>query len=179
MLTRQSASNSCSLVDYWRFTDEDNADPRADLSTRPVRGEQRPLFARASMNLSAETPSEMMIKPCPRDADNQCRLLHKAIAEPGTDEGSTKQMRLFISGSALLSIPREWHAPATPCSNLRRGGQRHLNPYDGERVPGAAATAARRLRAHHRPETGKEIARDEIGMIGQGPRRVQGLLADA
>ena len=92
MLTHDNlASNSYSLVDYWRFTDRGRADPRAaDLShPRPVRGEQRHAVRPRLDDLPAETRSRTDHQADgARDRDDgRADLLHAAAAEPGADEG--------------------------------------------------------------------------------------------
>ena len=91
-------------------------------------------------------------------------------------------MRLFISGSAplLADTHREWSA-RTGHAMLERYGMTETNmntsnPYDGDRVPGAVGfpLPGVSLRVTD-PETGKELARDEIGMIEvKGPNVFKG-----
>src|SRR4030095_1583031 len=83
-------------------------------------------------------------------------------------------MRLFISGSAplLAETHREWSA-RTGHAVLERYGMTETNmntsnPYDRERLPGVSV----RVTA---PETGKELPREEIGMIEvKGPNVFKG-----
>jgi malonyl-CoA/methylmalonyl-CoA synthetase len=91
-------------------------------------------------------------------------------------------MRLFISGSAplLADTHREWSA-RTGFAILERYGMTETNmntsnPYDGDRVPGAVGRALPGVSVRVTdPETGKEIARDTIGMIEvKGPNVFKG-----
>ena len=91
-------------------------------------------------------------------------------------------MRLFISGSAplLADTHREW-AARTGHAVLERYGMTETNmntsnPYDGERVPGAVGHPLPGVSVRVTdPETGKELPRDEIGMIEvKGPNVFKG-----
>ena len=111
----------------------------------------------------------------------------RLLQSPALTKESTKHMRLFISGSAplLADTHREWFA-RTGHAVLERYGMTETNmntsnPYDGERVPGAVGhPAARRLGARHRSRDRQGAgARRDRHDRGQGPQRLQGLLADA
>ena len=92
MLTHDNlASNSYSLVDYWRFTDKDvliHALPIYHTHGLFVASNVT-LFARASMIFLPKLDPELMIKLMARATvhDGRADLLHAAAAEPGTDEG--------------------------------------------------------------------------------------------
>jgi malonyl-CoA/methylmalonyl-CoA synthetase len=95
---------------------------------------------------------------------------------------TTKHMRLFISGSAplLAETHREWSA-RTGHAVLERYGMTETNmntsnPYDGERVPGAVGFPLPGVSVRVTdPETGKELPREEIGMIEvKGPNVFKG-----
>src|SRR6201999_1438312 len=96
------------------------------------------------------------------------RLLHN----PALNHESVKHMRLFISGSAplLADTHREWQA-RTGYAVLERYGMTETNmntsnPYDGPRVAGAVGHPLPGVSVRVTdPETGKELARDTIGMI--------------
>src|SRR5206468_191609 len=101
---------------------------------------------------------------------------------PALSHETTKHMRLFVSGSAplLADTHREW-AARTGHAVLERYGMTETNmntsnPYDGERVPGAVGHPLPGVSVRVTdPETGKEIARDEIGMIEvKGPNVFKG-----
>jgi malonyl-CoA/methylmalonyl-CoA synthetase len=91
-------------------------------------------------------------------------------------------MRLFVSGSAplLADTHREWFA-RTGHAVLERYGMTETNmntsnPYDGERVPGAVGFPLPGVAVRvTEPESGKELPRDEIGMIEvKGPNVFKG-----
>ncbi len=177
MLTHDNlASNSLSLVGYWRFTSKDvliHALPIYHTHGLFVASNVT-LFARASMIFLPKFDPEAIIKLMARATvlmgvpTFYTRLLQSAAL---TKE-LTKHMRLFISGSAplLADTHREWFA-RTGHAVLERYGMTETNmntsnPYDGERVPGAVGhpLPGVSLRVTD-PETGKELARDSVGMI--------------
>ena len=92
MLTHDNlASNSYSLVDYWRFTDKDvliHALPIYHTHGLFVASNVT-LFARASMIFLPKLDPELIIKLMARATvhDGRADLLHAAVAEPGADEG--------------------------------------------------------------------------------------------
>ena len=96
-------------------------------------------------------------------------------------------MRLFISGSAplLADTHREW-AARTGHAMLERYGMTETNmntsnPYDGERVAGAVGLPLPGVAVRVTdPETGKALEPEANRHDrGEGPERIQGLLADA
>jgi malonyl-CoA/methylmalonyl-CoA synthetase len=187
MLTHDNlASNSLSLVGYWRFTDKDvliHALPIYHTHGLFVASNVT-LFARASMIFLPKFDPDLIIKLMARATvlmgvpTFYTRLLQSAAL---TRE-SAKHMRLFISGSAplLADTHREW-AARTGHAVLERYGMTETNmntsnPYDGDRVPGAVGHALPgvTLRVTD-PETGKELARETIGMIEvKGPNVFKG-----
>src|SRR3984885_16346379 len=187
MLTHDNlASNSISLVDYWRFTDKDvliHALPIYHTHGLFVASNVT-LFARASMIFLPKFDPETIIGLMARATVMMgvptfyTRLLHS----PALTHESTKHMRLFVSGSAplLADTHREWSA-RTGYAILERYGMTETNmntsnPYDGDRVPGAVGRALPGVSVRVTdPETGKEIARDTIGMIEvKGPNVFKG-----
>jgi malonyl-CoA/methylmalonyl-CoA synthetase len=106
----------------------------------------------------------------------------RLLQSPALNHESTKHMRLFVSGSAplLADTHREWSA-RTGHAVLERYGMTETNmntsnPYDGERVPGAVGhpLPGVTLRVTD-PETGKELARESVGMIEvKGPNVFKG-----
>jgi malonyl-CoA/methylmalonyl-CoA synthetase len=91
-------------------------------------------------------------------------------------------MRLFVSGSAplLAETHREWNA-RTGHAILERYGMTETNmntsnPYDGDRVPGAVGLPLPGVSARiTNPDTGEELATNEIGMIEvKGPNVFKG-----
>jgi malonyl-CoA/methylmalonyl-CoA synthetase len=187
MLTHDNlASNSLSLVDYWRFTDKDvliHALPIYHTHGLFVASNVT-LFARASMIFLPKFDPEAIIKLMARATVlmGVPTFYTRLLQSPALTGESTKHMRLFISGSAplLADTHREWFA-RTGHAVLERYGMTETNmntsnPYDGERVPGAVGhpLPGVTLRVTD-PETGKELAPDGIGMIEvKGPNVFKG-----
>src|SRR3954465_9438076 len=187
MLTHDNlASNSLSLVEYWRFTDKDVLIHAVPIY--PTHGlfvaTNVTLFARAAMIFLPKLDPDLIIKLMARATvlmgvpTFYTRLLQNAALSRET----TKHMRLFISGSAplLAETHREWSA-RTGHAVLERYGMTETNmntsnPYEGERVPGAVGFPLPGVSVRVTdPETGKELPRDEIGMIEvKGPNVFQG-----
>src|SRR5215207_6527731 len=187
MLTHDNlASNSYSLVDYWRFTDKDvliHALPIYHTHGLFVASNVT-LFARASMIFLPKLDPELMIKLMARATVMMGvpTFYTRLLQSPVLSKESTKHMRLFISGSAplLADTHREWFA-RTGHAVLERYGMTETNmntsnPYDGERVPGAVGLPLPGVSVRVTdPETGNELARDEIGMIEvKGPNVFKG-----
>lgn len=187
MLTHDNlASNSLSLVGYWRFTDKDvliHALPIYHTHGLFVATNVT-LFSRASMIFLPKLDPDLIIKLMARATvlmgvpTFYTRLLQNSALSRET----TKHMRLFISGSAplLAETHREWSA-RTGHAVLERYGMTETNmntsnPYDGERVPGAVGFPLPGVAVRvTEPETGKELPRDEIGMIEvKGPNVFKG-----
>src|SRR3954463_3384786 len=187
MLTHDNlASNSYSLVDYWRFTDKDvliHALPIYHTHGLFVASNVT-LFARASMIFLPKLDPEMMIKLMARATVMMGvpTFYTRLLQSPSLTKETTKHMRLFISGSAplLADTHREW-SDRTGFAILERYGMTETNmntsnPYDGDRVPGAVGLPLPGVSVRVTdPETGKEIARDTIGMIEvKGPNVFKG-----
>jgi malonyl-CoA/methylmalonyl-CoA synthetase len=187
MLTHDNlASNSLSLVDYWRFTDQDvliHALPIYHTHGLLVASNVT-LFARASMIFLPKFDPDLIIKLMARATVMMgvptfyTRLLQSAAL---TKE-ATRHMRLFVSGSAplLADTHREW-AARTGHAVLERYGMTETNmntsnPYDGDRVPGAVGHALPGVAVRVTdPETGKTLEPDHIGMIEvKGPNVFKG-----
>ncbi|MFK4503694.1 malonyl-CoA/methylmalonyl-CoA synthetase [Bradyrhizobium japonicum] len=187
MLTHDNlASNSLSLVGYWRFTDKDvliHALPIYHTHGLFVATNVT-LFSRASMIFLPKLDPDLIVKLMARATvlmgvpTFYTRLLQNSALSRET----TKHMRLFISGSAplLAETHREWSA-RTGYAVLERYGMTETNmntsnPYDGERVPGAVGFPLPGVSVRvTEPETGKELPRDEIGMIEvKGPNVFKG-----
>src|SRR5438034_10308124 len=187
MLTHDNlASNSLSLVDYWRFSKDDvliHALPIYHTHGLFVASNVT-LFARAAMIFLPKLDPELIIKLMARATVlmGVPTFYTRLLQSPALSHESTKHMRLFVSGSAplLADTNREWFA-RTGHAVLERYGMTETNmntsnPYDGDRVPGAVGhpLPGVTLRVTD-PETGKEIARDEIGMIEvKGPNVFRG-----
>jgi malonyl-CoA/methylmalonyl-CoA synthetase len=187
MLTHDNlASNSYSLVDYWRFTDKDvliHALPIYHTHGLFVASNVT-LFARASMIFLPKFDPELIIKLMARATVMMGvpTFYTRLLQSPALTRDATKHMRLFISGSAplLADTHREWQA-RTGHAVLERYGMTETNmntsnPYDGDRVPGAVGRALPGVSVRVTdPETGKELARDTIGMIEvKGPNVFKG-----
>src|SRR6266550_4562328 len=187
MLTHDNlASNSLSLVDYWRFTDKDvliHALPIYHTHGLFVASNVT-LFARASMMFLPKFDPEQIVKLMARSTVlmGVPTFYTRLLQSPSLTRDSTKHMRLFVSGSAplLAETHREWFA-RTGHAVLERYGMTETNmntsnPYDGERVPGAVGHPLPGVSVRVTdPETGKEISRDTIGMIEvKGPNVFKG-----
>ena len=187
MLTHDNlASNSLSLVEYWRFTKDDvliHALPIYHTHGLFVASNVT-LFARASMIFLPKLDPELIIKLMSRATVlmGVPTFYTRLLQSPNLTKESTKHMRLFISGSAplLAETHREWSA-RTGHAVLERYGMTETNmntsnPYDGERVPGAVGFPLPGVSVRVTdPETGKELPRDSIGMIEvKGPNVFKG-----
>ena len=180
------ASNALALVDYWRFTKDDvllHALPIFHthglfVATNTI------LFAGASMILLPKFDPDQVFKHLPQATSMMgvptfyVRLLQDARLTKET----TKHMRLFVSGSAplLAETHRAWRE-RTGHAILERYGMTETNmstsnPYDGERVAGTVGFPLPGVSARVTdPETGRELGRDEIGMIEvKGPNVFKG-----
>lgn len=180
------ASNSLSLVGYWRFTDKDvliHALPIYHTHGLFVATNVT-LFARASMIFLPKLDPDLMIKLMARATVlmGVPTFYTRLLQNPALSRETTQHMRLFISGSAplLAETHREWSA-RTGHAVLERYGMTETNmntsnPYDGERVPGAVGFPLPGVSVRvTEPETGKELPREEIGMIEvKGPNVFKG-----
>lgn len=187
MLTHDNlASNSLSLVGYWRFTDKDvliHALPIYHTHGLFVATNVT-LFARAAMIFLPKLDPDLIIKLMARATVlmGVPTFYTRLLQNPALSRETTKHMRLFISGSAplLAETHREWSA-RTGHAVLERYGMTETNmntsnPYDGERVPGAVGFPLPGVSVRVTdPETGKELPREEIGMIEvKGPNVFRG-----
>jgi len=184
MLTHDNlASNSLTLVDYWRFTNKDvliHALPIYHTHGLFVASNVT-LFARASMIFLPKFDPDLIIKLMARATAlmGVPTFYTRLLQNPALNKQTTKHMRLFVSGSAplLAETHREWFA-RTGHAVLERYGMTETNmntsnPYDGERVAGAVGHPLPGVSVRVTdPETGKELARDEIGMIEVKGRNV-------
>jgi malonyl-CoA/methylmalonyl-CoA synthetase len=180
------ASNSLTLVDYWRFTKDDvliHALPIYHTHGLFVASNVT-LFARASMIFLPKFEPDAIIQLMARATAlmGVPTFYTRLLQNPALNNESTRHMRLFVSGSAplLADTHREWFA-RTGHAVLERYGMTETNmntsnPYDGERVPGAVGypLPGVSLRVID-PETGKELPRETIGMIEvKGPNVFKG-----
>jgi malonyl-CoA/methylmalonyl-CoA synthetase len=187
MLTHDNlASNSLSLVDYWRFTDQDvliHALPIYHTHGLFVASNVT-LFARASMIFLPKFDPDLIIQLMARATAlmGVPTFYTRLLQSPALTKESARHMRLFVSGSAplLADTHREWFA-RTGHAVLERYGMTETNmntsnPYDGDRIPGAVGHALPGVTVRVTdPETGKELARETIGMIEvKGPNVFKG-----
>jgi malonyl-CoA/methylmalonyl-CoA synthetase len=187
MLTHDNlASNSRTLVDYWRFTNKDvliHALPIYHTHGLFVASNVT-LFAQASMIFLPKFDPDLIIKSMARSTVlmGVPTFYTRLLQSPALTRQSTQHMRLFVSGSAplLADTHREWSA-RTGHAVLERYGMTETNmntsnPYDGDRVPGAVGHALPGVSVRVTdPETGKELPGETIGMIEvKGPNVFKG-----
>src|SRR5437868_6292156 len=187
MLTHDNlASNACSLVDCWRFTDKDmliHALPIYHTHGLFVASNVT-LFARASMIFLPKFDPDLVIRLMARATVlmGVPTFYTRLLQNPALTKDSTRHMRLFISGSAplLAETHREWSARTGHAVLERYGmtetGMNTSNPYESDRVPGAVGHALPGVSVRVTdPETGKELPHEEIGMIEvKGPNVFKG-----
>jgi malonyl-CoA/methylmalonyl-CoA synthetase len=180
------ASNSLTLVNYWRFTDKDvliHALPIYHTHGLFVASNVM-LFARASMIFLPKFDPDTIIKLMARATVlmGVPTFYTRLLQNPALNKETTRHMRLFVSGSAplLADTHREWEA-RTGHAVLERYGMTETNmntsnPYDGERVAGAVGHALPGVSVRVTdPETGKVLAPEDIGMIEvKGPNVFKG-----
>jgi malonyl-CoA/methylmalonyl-CoA synthetase len=187
MLTHDNlASNSLTLVDYWRFTDKDvliHALPIYHTHGLFVASNVT-LFARGAMIFLPKFEPDLIIKLMTRATAlmGVPTFYTRLLQHPALNKEITQHMRLFVSGSAplLAETHREWFA-RTGHAVLERYGMTETNmntsnPYDGERVAGAVGHPLPGVSVRVTdPDTGQELASDEIGMIEvKGPNVFKG-----
>jgi len=180
------ASNSLTLVDYWRFTDRDvliHALPIYHTHGLFVATNVT-LFARASMIFLPKYDPDVIIKLMARATVlmGVPTFYTRLLQNPALSRETTGHMRLFVSGSAplLADTHREWSA-RTGHAVLERYGMTETNmntsnPYDGERIPGAVGYPLPGVTMRVTdPETGEGLPRETIGMLEvKGPNVFRG-----
>jgi len=187
MLSHENlASNARTLVETWRFTRDDVL-----IHALPIF-HTHGLFTATNTILTAGAAMHFL----PRfDPDRVLALMGESTAmmgvptfytrllqHPGLTREATRNMRVFISGSAplLAETHREWQA-RTGHAILERYGMTETNmitsnPYEGERVAGTVGfpLPGVELRIAD-PDTGAVLGPDEIGMIEvRGPNVFKG-----
>jgi malonyl-CoA/methylmalonyl-CoA synthetase len=188
MLTHANlASNAATLAEAWRFTAEDVL-----LHALPIF-HVHGLFV--AINTVLASGSSMLFLP-KFDADEVVRLLPQAtvmmgvptfytrlLQHPGLTRESTRNMRLFVSGSAplLAETHREFHARTGHAILERYGMSETLmntsNPYDGDRVPGSVGPPLNDVDIRVcDPDSGAPLTQpDAIGMLEvRGPNVFSG-----
>src|SRR4051812_27472673 len=126
------ASNSRTLVEYWRFSDQDvliHALPIYHTHGLFVASNVT-LFARASMIFLPKFDPELIIKlmACATVMMGVPTFYTRLLQSPALTRESTRHMRLFVSGSAplLADTHREWFA-RTGHAVLERYGMTETN----------------------------------------------------
>jgi malonyl-CoA/methylmalonyl-CoA synthetase len=180
------ASNALTLIDTWRFGASDVL-----IHALPVYHTHGLFTATNTLLLSGGT----MLFRQKFDADDVMRLMPEATTMMGVPtfytrllqhEGLTREatahMRLFISGSApLLADTHREFRERTGHAILERFGMTETNmntsnPYEGERIAGTVGLPLAGVDVRiTEPESGKPLARGEIGMIEvRGPNVFKG-----
>ncbi len=180
------ASNADVLVKTWRFSGDDvliHALPIFHthglfVATNVV------LFAGASMIFHSKFDPERIVAALSRATTlmGVPTFYVRLLQHEGLTRDSTAGMRLFVSGSAplLAETHADWRV-RTGHAILERYGMTETNmntsnPYEGERRAGTVGFPLKGtdLRVTD-PETGRDLARGEIGMIEvRGPNVFQG-----
>jgi malonyl-CoA/methylmalonyl-CoA synthetase len=187
MLTHGNlASNAETLVDYWRFTEDDVL-----LHVLPVF-HTHGLFV--ATNVTLLSGASMILLPA-FDLDEIIRLLPQAttmmgvptfysrmLSRPDFNRDLVANMRLFISGSAPLSAEthKEFEV-RTGHAILERYGMTETNmntsnPYDGARRAGTVGFPLPGVEIRIADsESGKALPQGEVGMIEvRGPNVFKG-----
>lgn len=177
MLTQHNLlSNAQVLADYWQFTAQDvllHALPIfhthglfVAINTLLVSG--------ASMIMLPTFNLEQVIAAMPQATSlmGVPTFYTRLLADPRFDRALTKNMRLFISGSApLLAATHHAFEQRTGHRILERYGMTETNmntsnPYDGERRAGTVGLALPGVELKITdPQTGVELANGETGLL--------------
>ncbi len=179
------ASNALSLIDVWRFTEDDVL-----IHALPIY-HTHGLFVATNVTLFSGASMVFLSK---FDADQILDLMAtstvlmgvptfyvRLLQSPRLAEASLA-MRLFISGSAplLAETHVDWNQ-RTGHAILERYGMTETNmntsnPYDGERVPGTVGLPLPGVSVQITdPDTGAVLERNQIGMIEvKGPNVFKG-----
>lgn len=187
MITHDNlVSNALTLKDHWRFTQNDvllHALPIFHVHGLFVASNVV-LFAGASMIFMPKFDASEIMRHMPRATAlmGVPTFYVRLLQHPDLSRETTGHMRLFVSGSAplLAETHREWQARTGHAILERYGmtetGMNTSNPYDGDRVAGAVGFPLPGVRMRVTdPETGEELARDEIGMLEvKGPNVFKG-----
>jgi malonyl-CoA/methylmalonyl-CoA synthetase len=180
------ASNALTLVDYWRFTQDDvliHALPVFHTHGLFVATNTLLLAGGAMLFLQKFDPDQVLaLMPRATSLMGVPTFYVRLLQHPGLTKEATRGMRLFVSGSAplLAETHREWQA-RTGHAILERYGMTETNmntsnPYDGERIAGTVGfpLPGVELRVAE-PESGKVLATEEIGVIEvKGPNVFKG-----
>jgi malonyl-CoA/methylmalonyl-CoA synthetase len=188
MLSHENlASNARTLVEYWRFTDKDvliHALPIYHthglfVATNVI------LLSGASMHFLPRLDPELMLSLMATSTTMMGvpTFYTRLLQHPGLTKAATKNMRLFVSGSAplLAETHREWQA-RTGHAILERYGMTETNmntsnPYDGDRIAGTVGFPLPGVEVRvANPETGELLTQpSEIGVLEvRGPNVFKG-----
>lgn len=168
------ASNSATLRDYWRFSEQDvliHALPIFHTHGLFVATNVA-LMAAASVVFLAKFDAEAILEAMPQAT---CLMgvptfYTRLLEDARLDRERAAKMRLFISGSAplLVDTHEQWQA-RTGHRILERYGMTETNmstsnPYDGERRAGTVGFALPGVETRIRLE-GHEVAEGAIGVL--------------
>ena len=179
-------SNSQVLVDHWRFGADDVL-----LHALPIFhthglfvATNVCLLAGCAMRFYAGFDRDLIIRDIPKATSlmGVPTFYTRLLDDPRFDRDLTKNMRLFISGSApLLAETHIQFEERTGHRILERYGMTETNmntsnPYDGERRAGTVGYALPGVEIKVcDPETGAELPTGEIGVLEvRGPNVFQG-----
>ena len=176
MLTHKAlASNSETLRDYWRFTQDDmliHALPIFHTHGLFV-ATNITLMAGGSCLFLAGFDAERIAKLMPRATSlmGVPTFYTRLLDQPGLGEAA-KDMRLFVSGSApLLAETHDRWREVTGHAILERYGMTETNmnssnPYEGDRRAGTVGFPLPGVELKvTNPETGEELPDGEIGVL--------------
>ncbi len=183
---RNLASNALTLVGSWRFTRSDvllHALPIFHTHGLFVATNVILLSGASMIFLTRFDPAEILrLLPQATVMMGVPTFYVRLLQEAGLDQAVTSNIRLFVSGSApLLAETHDAWRLRTGHAILERYGMTETNmntsnPYDGPRVAGTVGPPLPGVEVRVvDPETGKELANGEIGMIEiRGPNVFQG-----
>jgi malonyl-CoA/methylmalonyl-CoA synthetase len=176
MLTHRAlASNAETLVDYWRFTPDDVL-----IHALPIF-HTHGLFVATNVALMAGAAMEFLPKfnldaiftamPNATTLMGVPTFYTRLLGDPRLTKDSTKNMRLFVSGSApLLAETHERWTERTGHKILERYGMTETNmntsnPYEGARKPGTVGLPLPGVEVKIIDAEGAELDVDQIGSI--------------
>jgi malonyl-CoA/methylmalonyl-CoA synthetase len=186
MLTHGNlVSNAETLKDLWRFTADDvllHALPIFHIHGLFVASNIT-LISGASMILLPKFDLDAIFRSMPSATVMMGvpTFYTRLLGDPRLNAGITRNIRLFISGSAplLADTHREWQA-ATGHAILERYGMTETNmntsnPYDGARVPGSVGLPLPGVELRIASKDGAVLPQGEIGLIEvRGPNIFKG-----
>jgi malonyl-CoA/methylmalonyl-CoA synthetase len=179
-------SNARTLIDHWQFSASDRL-----IHALPIF-HTHGLFVATNVTMLSGASMDFLPKFDPVRImslmDSATCLMGvptfytRLLQEDGLTREKTANIRLFISGSApLLADTHREFVQRTGKAILERYGMTETNmntsnPYDGERIAGTVGHPLPGVSVRIcDPETGTELANDEIGMIEvKGPNVFKG-----